>query len=625
MACESGRLQFKASVICAVALVSVFLSCMICESALESETNLALERSVTVSSVFSTNPQSSTAAESAVDGDPATKWLSAIQYGQEQWIIVDLGGLYDIQECEIIADYGEKLMSYRLDCSIDGLNFVTFAERCLEDSEGVLHDSGNVLYVDSGYATARFVRLTITGVEGGMTSGRIRELRVFGAEANEVIAEAGTLGTAWGEQHAGQPTGNPILPGYFADPSVAQFDGIYYIYSTCDLAPQPVVWRSDDFVDWRFEGVTMPYMGIWAPSVAKAGDKYYMYYTFDGQIYVGVSSSPEGPWTSKLLIRRDDYDCWTIDAEVFVDNDGQAYLYFGNGRCYVAKLSDDMMSLDGRAIDITPIYYFEGPYMFERNGIYYLMWSQFGFQDPRYQVHYAMGPSPLGPFEYQSGNPILKQDPSIHITGTGHHSVLNPEGTDDYYIVYHRHEIPYVDGTHRQICIDRMEFADDGRILRVTPTHTGVGPLGPMEPRDVNLALFKPAAASSYDGLTARPELALDCKFGTRWLASGAAKPQWLAVDLLDPHVVKRCELAFEFISEYTQYRIEVSVDGVTWSLFADRSTNTEVAYPLVDVGEAVARYVRVVVTGTQTPSRPAGVFEFAVYGHAINGGVDQL
>lgn len=596
--------------------------------ALAGETNLALGRNVTASSVFSMNPSSSTAPSSAVDGDLDTKWLSAMQYGQEQWIIVDLESVYEIHRCEILADYGDRPMSYRVDCSIDGLEFSVFAERSFERIDGQSHSPADEPYIDTGRKIGRFVRLVITGVQGGMTSARIRELRIYGTESRDPVppeaAGVSFSGRAadTDERQERQHNGNPILPGYFADPSVVQFDDWFYIYSTCDLAPQPVVWRSKDFVNWSFTGVAMPYMGIWAPSVTRVGGTYYMYYTFDHQIYVAVSSSPEGPWTSnKLLVARGDYDCWAIDAEVFVDDDGQAYLYFGNGRCFVAKLADDMVSFAEPAVDITPIHYFEGPYVFKRGDIYYLMWSQYGFQDPRYQVHYAMGRSPLGPFEYQAGNPILRQDTSIHITGTGHHSVLNPRGTDDYYIVYHRHEIPYVDGTHRQICVDRMEFANDGRILRVMPTHTGVGPLGPTEPAERNLALYRPATASSHSEPAAGPELAFDGKFSTRWQASDATKPQWLAVDLGATYLVKRCVLAFEFISEYTQYRIEVSTDGVTWSTFADMTSNTRVIYPLENTGEAVARYVRAVVTGTQTQGRPAGLFELEVYGDVVDGG----
>lgn len=635
--CMIERMRMGAAVACVPALVCAAVFAAVPADAvagrsddrLAGETNLALGRSVTASSVFSMNPNSSTAPSSAADGDPDTKWLSAMQYGQEQWIIVDLGSRYEIHRCEILADYGDRLMSYRIDCSTDGFEYSVFAERSFERSGGQSHSPADTPYIDTGRTTGRFVRLLITGVQGGMTSGRIREFRIYGTESRDPaypdaagVLFDGRTAERDGRQERQYP-GNPILPGYFADPSVVQFDDWFYIYSTCDIAPQPVVWRSKDFVNWSFNGVTMPYMGIWAPSVTRVDGKYYMYYTFDNQIYVAVSDSPEGPWTSnKLLVRRDDYDCWAIDAEVFVDDDGQAYLYFGNGRCYVAKLADDMMSFAEPAVDITPIHYFEGPYVFKRGGIYYLMWSLYGFQDPRYQVHYAMGRSPLGPFEYQEGNPILKQDTGVQITGTGHHSVLNPRGTDDYYIVYHRHEIPYVDGTHRQICADRMEFADDGRILRVTPTHTGVGPLGPVEPAERNLALYRPATASSHSGPAGGPELAFDGKFRTRWQASDATKPQWLAVDLGAICLVKRCVLSFEFISEYTQYRIEVSTDGAVWSTFADMTGNTKAMYPLEAIGEAVARYVRVAVTGTQTQGRPAGLFELEVYGDVIDGGV---
>jgi hypothetical protein len=91
------------------------------------------------------------------------------------------------------------------------------------------------------------------------------------------------------------------------------------------------------------------------------------------------------------------------------------------------------------------------------------MWSEGGWTGPDYSVAYAMADSPFGPFK-RIGK-ILKQDTSV-ATGAGHHSVIKIPGDDEYYIVYHRRPLGEKDGNHRETCIDRMFFNDDGTIQR---------------------------------------------------------------------------------------------------------------------------------------------------------------
>ena len=109
--------------------------------------------------------------------------------------------------------------------------------------------------------------------------------------------------------------------------------------------------------------------------------------------------------------------------------------------------------------------------MIVRKGKYYLMWSEGGWGGPNYSVAYAIGDSPLGPFK-KIGK-ILQQDPKI-ATGAGHHSVLNIPGTDDWYIVYHRRPLTRTSAGHRETCIDRMYFDENGLILPVKITNEGV-------------------------------------------------------------------------------------------------------------------------------------------------------
>ncbi|UJF31418.1 family 43 glycosylhydrolase [Paenibacillus hexagrammi] len=283
----------------------------------------------------------------------------------------------------------------------------------------------------------------------------------------------------------------PILPGLYADPNVVVFGNKFYIYPTTDgfagwSGTQFKVFSSDDLVHWTDHGVifdvpkdtTWATGRAWAPTIEEKNGKYYFYFCADAQIGVAVSDSPTGPFVDALgkpMIATGQYGSGQmIDPAVFTDDDGQSYLYFGNGHAYVGKLSEDMLSLSG-VKDITPSGYNEGSFVFKRNGKYYFMWSENDTRDENYRVDYAIGDSPWGPFTKQSI--VLQKDLSLGIKGTGHHSVVKVPGTDDYYMVYHRFAIPGGDGTHRETTIDKMEFNADGTIKPVTVTVEGIAPV----------------------------------------------------------------------------------------------------------------------------------------------------
>jgi beta-xylosidase len=121
-------------------------------------------------------------------------------------------------------------------------------------------------------------------------------------------------------------------------------------------------------------------------------------------------------------------------------------------------------------------YYSEGSYVFYHNGYYYFMWSKNDTRSPEYQVRYVKSTSPVGPVDPSKGEIILSKDPNKGIFATGHHSVLQVPGKDEWYIVYHRFKRPggiYMGpeaGYNREICIDKLEFNEDGSIRKVIPT-----------------------------------------------------------------------------------------------------------------------------------------------------------
>ncbi|PXV66363.1 glycosyl hydrolase family 43 [Dysgonomonas alginatilytica] len=115
-------------------------------------------------------------------------------------------------------------------------------------------------------------------------------------------------------------------------------------------------------------------------------------------------------------------------------------------------------------------------YVFYRNGLYYFLWSEDDTRSENYRVRYATSLSPTGPLTIPENNLILAKDPSKGIYGTGHNSVLQIPEKDEWYIVYHRFNRPNgikmgdAAGFHREVCIDKMEFNEDGSIKPVIPT-----------------------------------------------------------------------------------------------------------------------------------------------------------
>ena len=296
-----------------------------------------------------------------------------------------------------------------------------------------------------------------------------------------------------------QNSGNPVFPGWYADPEAVVINNEYWIFPTFSAPYNKQVhfdaFSSFDLGKWTKHenildtaSVKWAKRAMWAPSVIEKDGKYFFFFgandiqndTEYGGIGVAVSDSPAGPykdWIGKPLIDKFYNGAQPIDQFAFRDADGKYYLIYGGWRhCNIVKLKDDFKSVeplpDGNMFkEITPEGYVEGPFMFIRNGKYYFMWSEGGWTGPDYSVAYAISDSPFGPFK-RVGK-ILRQDPSI-ATGAGHHSVIHVPGTDDYYIVYHRRPLNETDRNSREVCIDRMEFDNSGMIKQVVMTKTGV-------------------------------------------------------------------------------------------------------------------------------------------------------
>lgn len=314
----------------------------------------------------------------------------------------------------------------------------------------------------------------------------------------------------------GQPEGvtiprNPVLTGFHADPEIlySEQTGRYYIYSTTDGVPgwggaHFTVFESSDTRNWTEAGTVLDLKAgdaawadgnAWAPCIIekkiKGRYKYFFYYSGnskDGkgkQIGVATGDTPTGPFkdSGKPMITDSPVGHGQqIDVDVFTDPvSGKSYLYWGNGYMAGAELNKDMMSIKKKTLTVmTPqggtlqdYAYREAPYVFYRNGIYYFMWSVDDTGSPNYHVAYGTSRSPLGPIEVAAQPVVLSQKPEQGIYGTAHNSVICLPESDEWLIVYHRINRNYLNdspGTHREVCIDRLEFNADGTIRPVVPT-----------------------------------------------------------------------------------------------------------------------------------------------------------
>lgn len=283
---------------------------------------------------------------------------------------------------------------------------------------------------------------------------------------------------------------NPVFSDLqAADPYVLYHDGRYYCYSTS--APIGYyVYVSDDLVKWENAGLCLEKAwGIdksgwyWAPEVIEHNGRFYMIMSVDEHLGFAVADSPLGPFEPE--------ETWlfekSIDGHVFIDDDGQAYLYYVSWRngvygIYGCELEEDIVSarpgteklllspeeswekIDGSVT--------EGPFILKHNGLYYLTYSGTGYTSPDYAVGYAVSETPLGEFKRYDANPVLSRTSVFY--GTGHHCfTYSPSG--ELMIVYHVHAST-TEVHPRKVCIDRARFAptESGvdRLEIWGPTHT---------------------------------------------------------------------------------------------------------------------------------------------------------
>ncbi|OAG09738.1 Arabinanase/levansucrase/invertase [Paraphaeosphaeria sporulosa] len=300
---------------------------------------------------------------------------------------------------------------------------------------------------------------------------------------------------------------SPVLPGLYADPNIAIFGNTYYIYATTDGfagwgGNVFYVWKSPDLVTWTRS--TSPILTLngtsgnvpwatgnaWAPTIIERNGKYYFYFSGQNPTYnrktigAAVADSPEGPFTAQptamILNNEAITSGQAIDAAAFQDpTTGKYYLFWGNtgtGQPLYAELADDMVSLKEKTLATTSglTNFREGVFVNYRRGLFHMTYSIDDTGSENYRVGYATSLNVTGPWTYRGI--ILQKDVEKGILATGHDSIVQVPGTDDWYIAYHRFKIPDGDGTHRETTIDKVFFDEEGIMVPVVPTLESVGP-----------------------------------------------------------------------------------------------------------------------------------------------------
>jgi len=409
---------------------------------------------------------------------------------------------------------------------------------------------------------------------------------------------------------------NPVMVQRFgADPWAMVYKDRVYLYMTGDEpsvknGEKPKtndysnivtlrVLSSDDLVNWTDHGSVCAAgaggaakwaQNSWAPCAAwktiDGQDKFFLYFANSGGgIGVLTSDSPAGPFTDPLghaLVSRSTPTCdsvtWLFDPAVLVDEDGSAYLYFGGGvpegkhadpgTARVAKLSDDMIHLDGDPVQISP------PYLFEDSGInrfgdtyVYSYCSNFnvpsagnpqGFGSG--EIVYMTSDSPMGPFTY-AGQVLKNPGYFFGVGGNNHHCMFEFRG--EWYITYHAATLDKAMGWnagYRSVFVDKLELTDSGLPAPSKGTYQGVSQQKSLDP----YSTIPGATAVAMAGTTTVLADEADKKAGTGRMAVLSTTPDsWIAVSGVDFGGEGACSVRLTVRSEVPA-KIELLTDSET-------------------------------------------------------------
>lgn len=308
---------------------------------------------------------------------------------------------------------------------------------------------------------------------------------------------------------------NPIVQNvYTADPAPMAYGDTLYLYTSHDedeLVDNFYTmfdWKcysTKDMVNWTDHGTIMSKDSFkwaedraWAPQCVERDGKFYLYVPIHKKnggmvIGVGVSDNPEGPFEDaigKPLVDQGDWN--NIDPTVYIDDDGQAYLYFGNPKLRYVKLNDDMISYDkatgivdidmnvesfGEGASDRTCSYGEGPWFYKRNNLYYMVYAAFAPGGGSEHLAYSTSTSPTGPWKYQG---VIM--PSQGGCFTNHPGVVDFMGHS--YLFYHNQALPGGGSYHRSVCVEEFTYNEDGTFPELNMTKEGPEPIRALNPYD---------------------------------------------------------------------------------------------------------------------------------------------
>jgi hypothetical protein len=388
-----------------------------------------------------------------------------------------------------------------------------------------------------------------------------------------------------------------------ADPAVVKFRNEYYMFVTRSMG----YWHSRDMLNWEFiQPQNWYFSGSNAPAAFNYKDSL-LYVAGDpsGSMSILYSDNPrEGRWKAVPAIIHN-----LQDPALFIDDDGQAYVFWGSSNVYPirAKMLDkekrfrpseetfELFNLDMEKhgwerfghnhTDTVLGGYIEGPWLTKRKGIYYMQYAAPGTEFNVYGDGVYTASNPLGPYSYAPNNPVIYK-PGGFANGAGHGSLV--VGPQEEYWHFGTAALALNVGWERRIVMYPVFFDDDD--LMYSDTSFGDYPhYAPAIPGKAGrftgwmlLSYKKPVRASSRAG-DHGPDNVADENIKTYWLAESSGENEWLEIDLQHPGNVHAIQINFQdhesdmygrIPNLYHRYIMEGSADGNNWEVLVDRSNN---------------------------------------------------
>ena len=409
-----------------------------------------------------------------------------------------------------------------------------------------------------------------------------------------------------------------------ADPAVVEFRGEYYMFVTRSMG----YWHSADLLNWRFvEPEKWYFQGSNAPAAFNYKDSVlYVMGDPSGSMSVLYTDDPlRGNWKATPAILHN-----LQDPALFIDDDGQAYVFWGSSNVYPirAKTLDrskrfrpseqtwELFNLNGKKngwerfgenhADTVLGGYIEGPWLTKHNGRYYMQYAAPGTEFNVYGDGVYMSESPLGPYTYAPNNPVIYK-PGGFANGAGHGSLVKGPGGRFWH--FGSMALAVNVGWERRLVMYPVYFDSDG-LMYSTTAYGDYPHYAPDIPGKAGLftgwmllSNNKPVRASGYSGEN-KPANITDENVKTFWLAPGNNDKQWLEIDLISSSGVHAIQVNYHdhqsdmygrIAGLYHRYRIEGSSDGINWEVLVDRSNSyRDVPNDYVELAEPkVVRYIR--------------------------------